>query len=283
MKQWLDKLQLSRAERNGVLVLAIGLVVMLAVRLWLMHWQPILPAADMASFQKEIAAFEADTLLELNTATAEALEQLPGIGPSMAIKIIAYRNELGGFSYKEQLLNIPGIGESKFNGLTTYIRIDTALTKVIIHKVVETDNGAADNFEKADEPWPIKLRTGEQIELNKATLDQLRQLPGIGLAYAERIANYRNRLGGFYKTEQLREVTGIGEVKYNAMLPYLRLDVKNIKRINVNTADEQSILRHPYAKETWVILLLSNRSYQTIEQIPHEGLDERLLPYLLVD
>jgi len=54
----------------------------------------------------------AGQLLNLNTATAEQLDQLPGIGPSTASEIIKYRTENGNFKVIEDLLKIPGIGPS---------------------------------------------------------------------------------------------------------------------------------------------------------------------------
>jgi competence protein ComEA len=55
---------------------------------------------------------EADSgYVSLNSASASKLEELPGIGPSTAKKIIAYRQEIGSFSSIEQIVEVPGIGE----------------------------------------------------------------------------------------------------------------------------------------------------------------------------
>lgn len=52
--------------------------------------------------------------ININTATQEQLENLPGVGPSTASKIIAYRKEKGKFSKIEEIKEVSGIGESKF-------------------------------------------------------------------------------------------------------------------------------------------------------------------------
>lgn len=53
-------------------------------------------------------------IININTATQTELETLPGIGPSMASKIIEYRKENGSFKSIEDLKNVSGIGEAKY-------------------------------------------------------------------------------------------------------------------------------------------------------------------------
>ena len=60
-------------------------------------------------------------LTNINSATKIELMELPGIGEAMAERIIAYRQEHGGFASIEELMNVSGIGETKFNGLKDLI------------------------------------------------------------------------------------------------------------------------------------------------------------------
>lgn len=56
-------------------------------------------------------------LVNINTATQTELETLTGIGPSTALKIIKYREENGKFTTIEDIKNVPGIGDSKFESI----------------------------------------------------------------------------------------------------------------------------------------------------------------------
>ncbi len=68
-------------------------------------------------------ASAADGAVNLNKADAEALQRLPGIGPAMAERILAYRKESGGFQSTEDLQEVRGIGEKTFEKLKGLITI----------------------------------------------------------------------------------------------------------------------------------------------------------------
>ncbi|MCP1501699.1 competence protein ComEA [Curtobacterium herbarum] len=62
-------------------------------------------------------------VVDLNTADATALETLPGIGPALAERILAWRDEHGGFRSVEDLLEVSGIGEGRFAELQDRVTV----------------------------------------------------------------------------------------------------------------------------------------------------------------
>jgi competence protein ComEA len=61
--------------------------------------------------------------IDLNKATAEDLQKLPGVGPSTAQKILAFRAQAGRFTSIEQMMDVKGIGPAKFAKMRPYLRI----------------------------------------------------------------------------------------------------------------------------------------------------------------
>jgi competence protein ComEA len=83
-------------------------------------------------------------------------------------------------------------------------------------------DGPANDSNKGDSsPAPA---TDERININTATLDQLDTLPGIGPAIAQRIIDYREKIGGFKNIEQITEVSGIGQATFVKIKELITVD-----------------------------------------------------------
>lgn len=63
--------------------------------------------------------------LDLNSATAEELSALPGIGEELARRIVEYRQANGRFEEVEEIMNVPGIGEGKLAGLEGRVAVNS--------------------------------------------------------------------------------------------------------------------------------------------------------------
>ncbi len=64
--------------------------------------------------QNGLSHYDSEGRLNLNLATSEELEKLPGIGPVIAQRVLEYRNAKGSFQSVEQLKEIQGIGDKKY-------------------------------------------------------------------------------------------------------------------------------------------------------------------------
>ena len=81
------------------------------------------PAVHAQNGAQTVQKPTADAPLNINTATATALEALPGIGAATAARIIEYRQKNGAFKKVEDLMNVRGIGEKTFLSLKPLITV----------------------------------------------------------------------------------------------------------------------------------------------------------------
>lgn len=63
--------------------------------------------------------------VNLNTATVEQLTTLPGVGPTLAARIVEYREKAGQFGSPEELLNVKGVGEKNFKKIEQWLTVET--------------------------------------------------------------------------------------------------------------------------------------------------------------
>lgn len=82
-----------------------------------------LPAATSGGIDAGTDTAQGQGLININTATAEELETLKGVGPATANKIIEYRTTYGAFESVEDIKNVSGIGDKTFEGLKDQITV----------------------------------------------------------------------------------------------------------------------------------------------------------------
>lgn len=81
------------------------------------------PAAAEPEENTRFFLTESSEKVDINTADQAALEELPGIGPVLAQRIIAYREEHGPFNSLSELTKVEGIGEKTLENLSQYIKV----------------------------------------------------------------------------------------------------------------------------------------------------------------
>ncbi len=97
-------------------------------------------------------------------------------------------------------------------------------TVTVQQAAVSDASSSAAQPETADTQQPDSLLEGERIPVNTADVYELDRLPGIGPAKAQAIVTYREEHGPFQSTDQLLEVSGIGQATLEGLLDYITLD-----------------------------------------------------------
>lgn len=84
------------------------------------------------------------------------------------------------------------------------------------------------------------------VELNSADSAKLTQISGVGPRYATLIMRYRDRLGGFYRKEQLKEIFGLDSLTCLAIIPQVKVNAALISKININKVSLNTLQVFPY-------------------------------------
>lgn len=110
-----------RAAAALAAAVLIGCVAVLLVKLWQGNRKTTLQLSSPAPQQTVCATALPAGRLDINTATQEELETLPGIGPETARRILEEREANGPFYYPENLLSVKGIGPKTLEKLREHI------------------------------------------------------------------------------------------------------------------------------------------------------------------
>ncbi|WP_288150710.1 ComEA family DNA-binding protein [Phocaeicola sartorii] len=158
-----------------------------------------------------------------------------GLPPFIAHTILQYRRAGGKFRTADDFSRVYGLSFEEFKILKPYIRIAEVFRR-------KQDTLHAVKKMRKDTLAVYKYPEGTLVDLNEADTTELKKIPGIGSGIARMIVAYRNRLGGFYDTAQLKEVDYVNE----DMLKWFKLENASIHRINANKAGLDKLRSHPY-------------------------------------
>ena len=171
-----------------------------------------------------------------NTADSTQLLRL-GLQPWQVRNIYKYRAAGGIYRRREDFARLYGLTRKQYAELEPYITISPD------YLPASTLVGDRQPSHRDTLQYPVKLHEGETIDLATADTSALRRVPGIGSYYARRIAEYRQRLGGYVSTQQLTEIDGFPP---DALSYFTLSAAAPVQRINVNKLSLEQLRRHPY-------------------------------------
>ena len=171
-----------------------------------------------------------------NTADARQLSRL-GLRDWQIRNLMKYREAGGEFRRPSDFARLYGLSRRDYERLRPYIQISD-----YYHESHIAYPSPHEEFHRDTTLYPVKLVPGQTVLLNHADTTALRHVPGIGSGYARRIVNYRQRLGGFCRVEQLREIDGFPE----SALPFFELGEVSLQKLDINHLSLQQLKAHPY-------------------------------------
>lgn len=170
-------------------------------------------------------------LIDLNTASAELLEALPGIGPSLAGAIVLDRTANGPFHSVEELDRVKGVGPALLAKVRDQVTVtvptfsSVAPTTLVAQPAIPpaaTQQHGVSPGQVAAVPAPaaqgIAGNPGIRppVNINTASMEELETLDGIGPSKAGAIIDHRTRNGPFQTPDRITDVRGIGPKTYQA-------------------------------------------------------------------
>lgn len=144
-----------------------------------------------SKYVKKDTAKSSIILVELNTADSSALIKIRGIKGFYASKIIEYRNQLGGYISKEQLMELWKFDQEKYDAIEKYVTVN---------------------------PSSIK-----KININTATAKELKH-PYLSWKIVNGIISYRSKHGKFSTIEEIRKTDLVDDETYRKIGPYLKVE-----------------------------------------------------------
>lgn len=148
---------------------------------------PVIALPDSPVLNEEKKVISEVKKVDINAADTSEWIALPGIGPTFAKRIVAYRERLGGFHSTVQLLEVYGITDEKWNGIKDKLEVKTLLSPT---------------------------------DLNTCTLDQLLRFPYLKPVVARGIINYREKHGSYKRMEDLLHTDLVDAELYAKIAPY---------------------------------------------------------------
>ncbi len=235
----------STGERKGIIWLLTILVLLISLPFFysvMLPKQPLeIKITDLKSYddaQKTLVSYHLETESKLfnfdpNIISDDEFSQL-GFSKFNIKTIRNFLSKGGKFRKPEDVKKIFGVKPELFQKLEPFIVINPS----------QNNNHSFSDSTKTQK----KYTTKKVVEINSADSIELVGLYRIGPATASRIIDYRNKLGGFLKLEQLTEIWGFDEDVLYDLNGKVTVDASKAIIHNVNTVSADELKTHPYFK-----------------------------------
>jgi competence protein ComEA len=188
----------------------------------------------------------------------------------------------GGKFYKPQdIAKIWGLSPAEVQRLIQYVSIKNTRK--------EFSNPGQKEFARTLPAYtPKKL---VPIDVNFADTSAFISLPGIGSKLAQRIISFRDKLGGFYSTDQIGETYFLPDSTFQKIKSHLVIGDASVRKININTATVDEMKMHPYLRYNIANAIFQYRAqhgnFNTTEDIKKimlvtDDIFNKVAPYLSI-
>lgn len=242
-------------------------------------------------------------IFDPNQVSQEELLEL-GVSAKVASIWQKYLNKGGSFRKTEDVQRIYGVSERLYEELKPYIQIQKKQSHFTYEDAkpdFERKNWGDRSFPEvtnnpknfgSERSFPPRTRRPcEPLDINQSDTSAWDRLPGIGRVLAARITKYREKLGGFYRIEQIAETYGLPDSVFQKIRPCLQLTGQVSKYLSLNQATFAELNAHPYIDFRTAKAILAYRDqhgkFSSVEELKEvkalpEGEFEKLLPYLKI-
>ncbi len=161
-----------------------------------------------------------------------------GVKEKTANTIQNYLSKGGRFYKPEDIGKIWGLHKDQVSRLLPYVRIEA-----------KPANGfSTSKTSEPYKPYEKTKYTAALVDINEADTSAFIALPGIGNKLANRIVAFREKLGGFYKVEQVAETFALPDSTFQKIKDKLIITNNEVKKLNINTAGLDELKIHPYIR-----------------------------------
>ena len=205
-----------------------------------------------------------------------------GVKERTAATVLKYVSKGGRFYKPEDLQKIYGLSKKDAERLTPYVKIESIAK---LTDFISYEKNSYPEKEKKD----FKSKKIPAININTADTLTFALLPGIGNRLANRVVNFRNKLGGFHSVDQVGETYLLPDSTFQKIKPYLFLEKMEIQRININQATVDELKVHPYIRYQVANAIFQYRArhgkYMSIEDLKKimivtDSIFTKIAPYI---